>query len=108
MAHENQCVKKGKPSRMEYCDYEGDEEESHYNTPLLKRRATATAGYTQTTHSLPTPVQQPVKRSPSLVTSFGIGMCLVVLLLMFWYMVIAPWIHALQLRWEYGTRQVSV
>ena len=103
-AHENQRVKKG--SSM--YELEADEEETSYTPPILKRRATATAGYPQTTHSIPTPVDQPVKRTPRLLTSVGIGMCLVVLLLFLWQMVIAPWWHSVTVRWTYGTSRVSV
>ena len=93
---------------MEYCEYEGGEEESHYSTPVLKARATATAGYTQTTHSIPAPVAKPVKRSNSFLFSFGLGMCIVVVLLMLWSMVLVPWWHSVTVRWTYGTSQVSI
>ncbi len=91
---------------MEYCEYEGNEEESHYSTPVLKARATATAGYTQTTHSIPAPVAKPVKRSNSFLFSAGVGMCIVVALLFIWNMVIAPFIHSLDLQWHYGDTRV--
>src|SRR6266700_6182590 len=98
---------------MEYCEYEGEEEESHYSTPLLKRRATATAGYAKTTHAMPLPEEeQPpkrsVKRQHHFLFSVGIGMCIFVILLMLWNMVVVPWWHSVTIHWTYGTSQVSV
>lgn len=74
-----------------------------YEPPIIKRRASAITG-TPTIVS----VKQPVKRPASLVTPFGIGMCIVILLLILWTMVIVPWWHGLQVQWHYGDNRVCV
>src|SRR5213593_3238483 len=99
---------------MEYCEYEGEEEESHDSTPILKARATATAGYTKTSRAIPfaetqaPPSQRHGKRQPHFLFPVGIGMCIFVILLMLWNMVLVPWWHGIQVQWHYGDNHVSL
>ena len=93
---------------------EYDEEDyEEYEPPQPKRRASR--AYDLQTERLPVPRQTIApptrrlkKRSRNLLTPFGVGMLLVVLVFVLWNMVVMPWWHGLEVQWHYGDQRVSV
>src|SRR5205085_11393749 len=92
--------------------YEYEEEYETYTPPTPKQRASATVGHDATFHERNTeavPRQQaPPKKHHHYLFWIGIGMCLFLAGFVFWNMVVAPWIHGLELQWHYGDQRVSV
>ncbi len=93
---------------------EYDEEDyEEYEPPQPKRRASR--AYDLPTEHVPinrqttgVPVVVRKKRPRNLLTPFGVGMLLVVIVFILWNMVVVPWWHGLEVQWHYGDERVSV
>src|SRR5438874_10982669 len=90
--------------------YEYDDGEP-YIPPRPKRRATAGQDFTYSerkTEQQPQTSYKPVARKHHYLFWIGLGMCFFLGIWTLWSMVVSPWIHGIELQWEYGTSHISL